>query len=349
MSNASTLADTAPNDTTGTERRRYPSVLAGLALVGVAAAHAQALPQATVFETLGFSVSGPVDPVHGWATEVNAGNYSYAQATSQSITVITPPLAVSPGVAQAEVQLALQPLPSVLAEASASVVAPAAGVPPGPASSSGPYGSSEASAVSRLFYHFEVFGPGPTANYDLKAVLADSAVSRDYMATGSEAAGSAGLFITDSGGQTVLEDALGFDFSTGAAIPFMLRQVGSSFQRIAGISQYSDNGVYTFQTGQIYTMEIAATADAHASSASPMAVPAGAQEASAFVDPSLTIDPSTPNASAYQLLISDGIGNVASVSPVPEPSTWAMLVLGMGSFGLRKLKQSREGERHDRS
>lgn len=48
---------------------------------------------------------------------------------------------------------------------------------------------------------------------------------------------------------------------------------------------------------------------------------------SAFLDPIITIE--TPG---YSLLLSDGVGNGA-ISAVPEPSTWAMILLGFAGVG----------------
>jgi hypothetical protein len=61
--------------------------------------------------------------------------------------------------------------------------------------------------------------------------------------------------------------------------------------------------------------------------------------ASAFADPMMFIDPifalTDPNYLAdYALVLSPGIGNGTTVpSAVPEPSTWAMLLLGFAGLG----------------
>jgi hypothetical protein len=53
--------------------------------------------------------------------------------------------------------------------------------------------------------------------------------------------------------------------------------------------------------------------------------------ASSYFDPYFFIDPTFAEANPeYSLLFSSGIGNV---SPVPEPSTWAMMLLGFAGVG----------------
>lgn len=54
------------------------------------------------------------------------------------------------------------------------------------------------------------------------------------------------------------------------------------------------------------------------------------ESSGAFLDPIFFIDPSFVGANNYSIEISAGIGNV---SAVPEPSTWAMLILGFAGIG----------------
>lgn len=61
-----------------------------------------------------------------------------------------------------------------------------------------------------------------------------------------------------------------------------------------------------------------------------------ANTASAYADPMISIDPRTPNAGAYTLLFSDGVGNaIGAVPGVPEPAVWALMLAGCGVLGLR--------------
>jgi hypothetical protein len=56
----------------------------------------------------------------------------------------------------------------------------------------------------------------------------------------------------------------------------------------------------------------------------------------AFLDPIFSIDPSFLGASNYSIETSAGIGNV---SAVPEPSTWAMMILGFGGVGFMAYRR----------
>ena len=51
----------------------------------------------------------------------------------------------------------------------------------------------------------------------------------------------------------------------------------------------------------------------------------------AYADPYIYVDPNTPNASQYSIVVSQGIGNVP-LSPTPEPSS--LMLLGSGIAGL---------------
>jgi hypothetical protein len=63
---------------------------------------------------------------------------------------------------------------------------------------------------------------------------------------------------------------------------------------------------------------------------------------SAFVDPQFIVGGDDP--SAYSLEFSDGIGKGPISGGVPEPSTWAMMLLGvagLGFAGLRRKEKTR--------
>ncbi len=70
-------------------------------------------------------------------------------------------------------------------------------------------------------------------------------------------------------------------------------------------------------------------------------------DSTAFVDPYLVIDPAfaaiDPNyASTYRFAFSDGASNVPVGGPaaVPEPASWAMLIVGFGIIGLATRRRA---------
>jgi hypothetical protein len=58
----------------------------------------------------------------------------------------------------------------------------------------------------------------------------------------------------------------------------------------------------------------------------------GSGQYSATLDPKIIVDPSFPDASAYSIVFSPNVGGSAG-SAVPEPSTWAMMIVGFAGLG----------------
>jgi hypothetical protein len=89
-----------------------------------------------------------------------------------------------------------------------------------------------------------------------------------------------------------------------------------------GSTSFSLNSDYVFETNSVYEVEMEAGMN-----------PAISGSGNAFVDPMFTLPP------GYTLALSPGIGN--SLPPIPESSTWAMMLVGfagLGFIGYRRAK-----------
>ncbi len=94
----------------------------------------------------------------------------------------------------------------------------------------------------------------------------------------------------------------------------------------ATYSQASGGFSFTFPTNKVQGVEVEAFVVTDDNNSS----------ATAFVDPTITIDPSTPDYQYYQV--------IQSANLVPEPSSWAMLgSAGLIAFGLAGVRRVRLG------
>ncbi len=159
-------------------------------------------------------------------------------------------------------------------------------------------GVEYAEATVEFVYSVEVLGPAPTVAIDAYSVAGSGA-------TGFASAYTQGV-IQGTDGETVFGDSCAPANSCGG---------------------FSNDvaGTVVFQ-GSIGT-PITVTLYAHAQASV-------GGTAYAQIDPVFSIDPSVPNASAYQILVSPGVTNGASGSAAPEPSTWAMMLIGFLGLGI---------------
>jgi hypothetical protein len=193
-----------------------------------------------------------------------------------------------------------------------------------------------------------VTNPGPSVNPSLQAVL--SVESSSTLAPSVE--GSITAFMTYSFVINGPSGSVGVDFSA---------QVGGSvtgatqgpLDSIIIVGVQSENTVYsltdpitgpqkqsisqqlTLSTGVQYIVQLeAAAAVENCCSAFPVT-------ASAFIDPIIAIDPSTPEASSYSLSFSSNLTPTLG-APAPEASTWALLLVGFGGLALMRRRSLRE-------
>jgi hypothetical protein len=93
------------------------------------------------------------------------------------------------------------------------------------------------------------------------------------------------------------------------------------------------SSVFTLIPGAIYEVDL--IAQASASSLGP-----DLATALAAADPFFGIDPNTPNFAGYSFQFSPGL--LDGVSAVPEPSTWAMMILGFAGIGFMGFRRTRK-------
>jgi hypothetical protein len=207
-----------------------------------------------------------------------------------------------------QVRLFPSPAPVVSAESSVSV-RPVVGC-----NGCDSYGI--ATANGDLHYTLELVGP--TAPSGTTASVFIQAYGNTFTVPGFPS--SADAFFTVDGG---VGSPISFEARSvqGNAVSGYQQtfNVASTFQLLVNVPIYVDLQVDTNATTQIYC---------GANPNCPFAA-----FASASVDPMFTIDPTL----GYSVLLSDGVAN--AVGAVPEPSTWAMMILGFAGVGFMAYRR----------
>jgi hypothetical protein len=160
-------------------------------------------------------------------------------------------------------------------------------------------------------------------------------------AGGSEAFGSLNYFFEISGPAS---NSLSVNvFANGSLFSDSGTMQSTDFLRVAATTIVNttsvggnNNGAFTrsatlsgLSYNVDYLVEMNVTALAH---------PSGT--ATTFLDPYLFLDPSLV-ALGYSIITSDGIGNNLTVNAaVPEPSTWAMMLLGFAGIGFMAYRRT---------
>jgi hypothetical protein len=97
-----------------------------------------------------------------------------------------------------------------------------------------------------------------------------------------------------------------------------------------GAGSWSLNQAYQFRTNIPYTVTLDVLATSHSSINQ-------SDSAFAMVDPLFSIDETVLNPEDYRLVFSAGVFNIAGA--VPEPSTWAMMILGFAGVGFMTYRR----------
>ena len=104
-----------------------------------------------------------------------------------------------------------------------------------------------------------------------------------------------------------------------------------------GSGSWDLDQTFTLQTNTIYFITLQAEGEALSG------IAGGTASFFAEVDPVFSIDPDQANADQYSFRFSDGIGN-SIAGAVPEPCTWAMMILGF--FGVGFMANCRKNKAH---
>jgi hypothetical protein len=178
---------------------------------------------------------------------------------------------------------------------------------------------------AQLNYYIEVLGPGPTVTLDLQGSAALAAVGSD-----TSTISYIELILRDD---TINNVVAGVGYTQGVAGPTYGTDYGSGVPAGFNPASFKLDTSLSIPTSSV--MEVQMFASAEASSAAGES----AASASAYLDPYFSVDPSTPNADQYSILISEGIGNALTT---PEPSTWAMILVGFAGIGFFARRASRQ-------
>jgi hypothetical protein len=297
------------------------------------------------------------DPVIGAAIQL-AGSASSGQSTvAQMGGVLTSSLftgqqvlnylpsgtLASSGYAQGGTTAWLTPAPSVSAYGSLKAMPLSNGFGPlqGGASAwpngAANYGYYEASAGSHLTYQFLIGGPFGTVNYAVAAQIQAVVSTQPFVSSApyhTYAGASAYMRVhgLNAYSSYAVADDLQVDnnlVGTHLSRSWIDTNGTSHFTDTdnGGSGTYTETGIYQFHTNTVYVVDIGVSCDV-IGQFGPQYGAAGS--CTAFSDPVFTIDPATPNAAAYQLQFSSGVGNAPAV---PEPSPALLFAAGLATLG----------------
>lgn len=173
--------------------------------------------------------------------------------------------------------------------------------------------------------------PNATLTYYIEILGPSTQVTLDVLATGglTPTTGPLGVdtqLVVDVGTTVVGNVSISGDTLTYSGSGIQPGFSPSSFTMQTTIAAFTNSPIEVGISGAIYIE----------------AENQGPVSASVYVDPYFSIDPSTPNADLYSIITSPGIGN-ALPSAVPEPSTWAMMLLGFAGLSFVGYRHSRKG------
>jgi hypothetical protein len=187
------------------------------------------------------------------------------------------------------------------------------------ASAGGDVVGSQAQADASLNYSLELVGPsGAPVPVDLKSSITGTLISGS--AYGVVALASASLVVINPSGSLV----------SGSYLPAPPQPT-----TVDTVIDLFPNTIYGVSL-QALALALCGAQDEYGTAT----CDGNLASASAAVDPTFTIDPNFAGASQYQIVFSPGVA-----SAVPEPDTWAMMLIGFAGLGYAAFRRPRDKRR----
>jgi hypothetical protein len=180
-------------------------------------------------------------------------------------------------------------------------------------------GTGAAAGYEELRYFFTVNGPATGTSVDVNFLANASVTGTPFNGAGS--------------GRGIVEFQTSFgidnyvDFGTGK----LNQVIGSGVPSTFDPASFTMSNKATLTTGTVYTVYLRAWVYANGDGA----------VGTAYIDPYIFVDLTTPNAGLYTVTTSPEIGNDPITAAVPEPSTWAMMLLGFAGVGYMTYRRRR--------
>lgn len=195
-------------------------------------------------------------------------------------------------------------------------------------------GSPGVSAVSSIGYYMYIVGTPGSVSVNVTANGSASLSAGSPGLVGEWATAGFNVYQTYSAngqvvnGGSVVSD--GVNISPGAGVS---SNVSGSYS--TGYSgAFNENGTYSFQTNALYFVSL--EADVYGLLSGNVAADRGYSGDLSF-NGYASVDPTFNVPQGYSILLSEGIGN-----GVPEPSTWAMMLIGFGGLGLAGYRRTKQ-------
>jgi hypothetical protein len=183
-------------------------------------------------------------------------------------------------------------------------------------------------------YYFEVSGPSSQVNVNLQALASYQSQLADAISP-SDLGSAAELSLVYNSSGTAVASGLLTAFNS-------LYQESGIFGSASGSALSKTVNVDTdllVKTGQVYKIVLLAGDSTYLFDGSGNDPGPYHTDISSYIDPVLTID--SANADQYSLALSPGVVQSPVLGGVPEPSTWAMMLVGFAGLGYAGYRRVR--------